>query len=78
MHDELKDGELETHVSRDESRAGSSTKINRNVLGISLPLVIVALGIAVAVGFWMTDHSGADDINANNGVVASGENATAD
>jgi hypothetical protein len=78
MHDELRDGELETHVTHKEARAGSSTKVNRNVLGISLPLVIVALAIATAVGFWITDRSGADDVNANNGAVASGENITAD
>lgn len=77
MYKEDHEGEPEVHVSREEARAASPTKANRNVLGISLPLVIVALALVIAAGFWMTSQSGADDVNAANGAVASNQAAPA-
>lgn len=77
MYKQDHEGEPEIHVSRDEARSGSSTKVNRNVLGISLPLVIVALALVIAGGFWITSQSGADDVNAANGAVASNHAAPA-
>ncbi len=71
MHQENNNGEPETHVSREEARAGSSNKENRNALGISLPLVILLLAVVIAVGFWMTSMSGADNVNVDNQAATS-------
>ncbi|MES2159244.1 MAG: hypothetical protein V4512_15705 [Pseudomonadota bacterium] len=73
MYKQDNQGEPEIHVSREEARSGSPTKVNRNILGISLPLVIVALALVIASGFWITSQSGADDVNAANSSVASNQ-----
>lgn len=74
MHKENEDGEVVTHVSKVEARAGSKTPVTRNILVVSLALVVILLLIAVAFGFFETDKSGADQVNTDNASQAS-ENA---
>jgi hypothetical protein len=66
MYKESEDGEVVTHVSKVEARAGSKTHANRNILVVSLALVVVLLVIAVAFGFFETDKTGADQVNTDN------------
>jgi flagellar basal body-associated protein FliL len=66
MHEEKQGGETVTHVSTVEARAGSRTKVTRNILAISLVLIIAAFAAALAFGFFQTAQSGADDISAEN------------
>lgn len=70
MHNEQKNGETEAHLSREEARAGSSTTVNRNVLMISVALAVIVMAIVIGSGFFTTDRTGADEVNANNGSVA--------
>jgi Flp pilus assembly protein TadB len=66
MHEEKQDGETVTHLSTAEARSGSRTKVTRNILVVSLILVVLAFIIALASGFFETAQTGADDINADN------------
>lgn len=68
MHQEREDGENVTHVSTTEARSGSRNKLNRTVLLISLPLVVLAFVAIVAFGFLDTSKSGAGDVNGANTV----------
>jgi hypothetical protein len=68
MHQEREDGEPVTHVSTTEARSGSRNRLNRTVLLISLPLVVLAFVVIVALGFLDTSKSGADDVNGDNAV----------
>jgi hypothetical protein len=68
MHQEREDGENVIHVSTTEARSGSRSKVNRTVLWISLPLVVLAFVMIVAFGFLDTSKSGADDVNGGNPV----------
>lgn len=70
MYNEQKNGETETHLSREEVRAGSSTTVNRNVLAISVMLAVILMAIVIGTGFFTTDRTGADEVNANNGTIA--------
>ncbi|MCE7798026.1 hypothetical protein LWE61_15870 [Sphingobium sufflavum] len=54
MHKEIEDGEVVTHVSREEARSGASTHVTRYVLGISLILVIIAFIAIVGTGMFTT------------------------
>lgn len=58
------------HLDKVEARAGSPAKGNRNVLVISLALVVIVLIAVVGFGFFDTDRTGADQVNADNGAVA--------
>ncbi|WP_066701324.1 hypothetical protein [Sphingobium amiense] len=58
------------HISKVDARSGSRSKLNRNVLAISLVLVILVMLVVVGSGFLSTDRSGADRVNAQNGAVA--------
>lgn len=58
------------HLDKVEARAGSRTTANRNILVISLILVLIVMVAVVGFGFFDTDRSGADQINADNGAVA--------
>jgi hypothetical protein len=49
-------------------RSGSRNRLNRAVLLISLPLVVLAFVVIVALGFLDTSKSGADDVNGDNAV----------
>lgn len=68
MHQEREDGETITHVSTTEARSGSRNNLNRTVLLISLPLVVIIFAVIVAFGFLDTSRSGADDVNGENTV----------
>ena len=52
------------HLSDVEARAGSRTRVTRNILVISLVLIIAILIAAVGLGYFETDQTGADEINA--------------
>lgn len=66
MHEEKKGSQTVTHVSTVEARAASRTKVTRNILAVSLVLIIVAFSAALAFGFFQTAQSGADDISPDN------------
>lgn len=68
MHQEREDGENVTHVSTTEARSGSRNKLNRTVLFISLPLVVLVFAVIVAFGFLNTSQTGADNVNGGNAV----------
>lgn len=65
MHKEREDGEVVTHVSETEARSGSRTRVTRNILVISLVLVVALLAITMGFGFFETDQTGADQVNGN-------------
>jgi flagellar basal body-associated protein FliL len=65
MHKEQEDGEVVTHVTDTEARSGSRTRVTRNILVISLVLVIAVLAITMGFGFFETGESGADQVNGN-------------
>lgn len=58
------------HVNKVEARAGTRNKANRNMLVISLVLIVLAFVVVVASGFLSTDRSGADEVNADNKAVS--------
>ncbi len=66
MHEEKERGETVTHISTLEARGGSRTKVTRNILAVSLILILLAFSAALAIGFFQTSKSGADDISADN------------
>lgn len=66
MHTEQENGGTETHVSTVEARSGSRTPVTRNILVISLVLVVGLLIIAVGFGYFKTDQTGADGVNGSN------------
>jgi len=66
MHEEKQDGETVTHLSTVEARGGSRTKATRNILVISLILVIAAFIAALGFGYFQTAQTGADDVSADN------------
>lgn len=68
MHTERENGEAVTHVSTTEARSGSRTPITRNILFISLFLVVAAFLLALGFGFFETAQTGADAISADNTV----------
>lgn len=70
MHEEQKNRGPEVHLSRDDARAGSPTTVNRNVLTVSVVLAVIVMAIVIGSGFFMSDRTGADEVNANNGSVA--------
>lgn len=65
MHKEREDGEIVTHVTETEARSGSRTRMTRNILVVSLLLVIAVLAIAMGFGFFETQQTGADQVNGN-------------
>lgn len=66
MYNENKGGETTTHVSTTEARGGSRTRSTRNILVVSLVLIVLLLVIALTFGFFKTSQTGADDVNAGN------------
>ncbi|MEC3910003.1 hypothetical protein U5A82_05795 [Sphingobium sp. CR2-8] len=72
MHKEQENGDTVTHVSEVEARSGSRTRVTRNMLVISLILIVAVLAIALGFGFFQTDQSGADQVNADNVTQQSG------
>ena len=58
------------HIDKVDARSGSRSKLNRNVLVVSLVLVIIVMLAVVGSGFLSTNRSGADEVNADNGAVA--------
>ncbi|BBD01695.1 MULTISPECIES: hypothetical protein [Sphingobium] len=66
MHKEREDGDIVTHVSETEARSGSRTRVTRNILVVSLVLVIALLAITMGFGFFETGQSGADQVNGDN------------
>lgn len=72
MHKEEENGEVVTHMSTREARSGSPTRSTRNILLISLTLVVVILAIALAFGFFETGQTGADHINTDNATMQNG------
>lgn len=77
MH-EQENGEPVTHLSQEEARAGSRTTVNRNVLSISLLLTVLVLASVVIGGYVLSNRTGADDVNANNGALANVQRSAAD
>lgn len=63
MYDKREDGETATHLSKTEARSGSPTRMTRNILVVSLVLIAIFLGLALAMGFFETSRSGADGVN---------------
>jgi Flp pilus assembly protein TadB len=70
MRKEEEQGEVVTHVSEVEARSGSRTRVTRNILVISLLLVVILLVAAVTMGFFETAQTGADGVNAGNSANA--------
>lgn len=66
MHEERQNGETVTHVSTTEARSASRTKVTRNILVISLALIVVAFVATVGSGYFQTAQTGADDMSADN------------
>lgn len=66
MHKEQENGEMVTHLSEVEARSGSRTRVTRNILLISLFLVISLFVVALGFGFFETAQTGADGVNAEN------------
>jgi flagellar basal body-associated protein FliL len=66
MHTENDNGDVVTHISRTEARAGSPTRVTRNILFISLALIIILFAIALMLGFFQTGKTGADAVTADN------------
>lgn len=65
MHTEQDHGESVTHLSETEARSGSRTRVTRNILVVSLFLVVLLFVISVGVGFFETDRTGADGVNSD-------------
>lgn len=65
------DEEATPHVSTRDARAGTRTKLNRNVLAISLPLVVILFALIVAAGFYYASETGANDVNGDKVVSGS-------
>jgi hypothetical protein len=57
---------IETHVSTVEARSGSRTPVTRNILVVSLIMVVGLLIVAVGFGYFKTDQTGADGVNGSN------------
>lgn len=74
MYQEQKKGETVTHLSKVEARSGSHTLVTRNILFISLALVVALLVAALAFGFFNTAKTGADKVSADNGAQAATTN----
>jgi len=70
MHKE--DNGTETHLNKVEARGGSRNKTNRNVLVAGLLLVLAAFAMILGFGFLSTNHSGADNVSADNVAVNEG------
>lgn len=66
MYKEQDNGETVTHVSDVEAKGGSKSPVTRNILVISLALVIIVLLASLAFGFFETDRTGADQVMADN------------
>lgn len=66
MYKEQQDGDVVTHASSVEAKGGSKSRVSRNILVVSLFLVIVALVASLALGFFETDRTGADQVTADN------------
>ena len=66
MHKEQENGEMVTHLSEVEARSGSQTRVTRNILVVSLLLVIILFVAALGFGFFETAKTGADSVNADN------------
>ncbi|SHM20318.1 hypothetical protein SAMN05518668_106367 [Sphingobium sp. YR657] len=66
MEKRQEDGETVTHLSKVEARSGSRTTVTRSILVTSLALVIAALLIVVAIGYFRADKTGADEVNSDN------------
>ncbi|MBZ9646658.1 hypothetical protein K9B33_03795 [Sphingobium sp. 3R8] len=61
-----------THVTTTDARSGSRTRVTRNILAVSLLLIVILLAVAVGFGFFETGQSGADNVNVDNGAQQSG------
>jgi hypothetical protein len=66
MHMEEKNGQDEPHLSGVEARSGSRTPVTRNILAISLVLIVALFIVVVGIGYLATDRSGADGVSADN------------
>lgn len=66
MHKEQDNGERVTHLSQVEARGGSRTRMTRNILFISLSLIILLFIVALGFGAFNTAKSGADAVSADN------------
>lgn len=62
------------HLDKVEARAGTSQKLNRNVLVVSLLLVMLILAAVVGFGFLRSDRTGADEVNGDNASVGTNVN----
>ena len=69
MHEEKEGGETVTHLSTAEARGGSRTKVTRNILAVSLVLIVIAFAAALGFGFFQTAQSGADDVSPDNTAI---------
>lgn len=58
------------HLDKIDARGGTRNKANRNVLVISLVLIVIAFIVVVGSGFFSTHRTGADEVNANNGTAS--------
>ncbi|MET0238305.1 MAG: hypothetical protein ABW184_00260 [Sphingobium sp.] len=70
MHKEQENGEVVTHLSEVEAKGASRTPVTRNILVISLSLVVILFVIALGFGFFETSQTGADQVNADNSAVS--------
>ncbi|MFZ2996069.1 hypothetical protein [Sphingobium sp.] len=73
MYTEKQDGEPVTHVSEVEAKGGSRTRVTRNILVISLALIVILFIATVGFGFFKTGQTGADDVNNGTAAQTSGQ-----
>lgn len=71
MYEKQEQGETVTHLSETEARGGSRTRMTRNILVVSLILVVLFFIVTVGVGYFQTDNSGADRVNSDGAAQAS-------
>lgn len=73
MYTEKQDGEPVTHVSEVEAKGGSRSRVTRNILVVSLGLIVILFIVTVGFGFFETGQTGADSVNDGNATTASGQ-----
>jgi preprotein translocase subunit SecG len=66
MYKETENGGVVTHMSEVEAKGGSRTRVTRNILVISLTLIILLFIVALGFGFFNTAQTGADSVTADN------------
>lgn len=73
MHSQKDHGRTVQHLSTVEARSGSRTRVTRNILAISLFLIVLLFVAALIFGFSSTRNTGADAVSADNTAHSQGQ-----